>query len=202
MRGPAYVKAGPLRRCPEEGKSARRGLHGYLTPLRVVVYASPMQRAMKGFQQDEEGHWVAQLSCGHRQHVRHRPPFELRPWVVTAGGREGRLGQSLECAPCDRGELPEGFAPYRRTATFSEDSIPPGLLREHSTKAGVWARIIVEQGQLQLREASKPEVSRLLRGGEAALMAPEVTHQVEPGGVVRFHVEFWAAPREAGAQPG
>lgn len=173
-----------------------------LTPLRGIVYAAPMQRTMKGFLQDQEGHWVVQLSCGHRQHVRHRPPFELRPWVLTAEGREERLGQSLDCGACDRSELPEGFATYKRTATFSEDSIPAGLLREHSTKAGVWARIIVEQGQLQLREESKPGACRLLCAGEAALLAPEVKHHVEPAGTVRFHVEFWGAPRADAVEPG
>jgi hypothetical protein len=27
-----------------------------------------------GYHQDEEQNWVAELSCGHQQHVRHRPP--------------------------------------------------------------------------------------------------------------------------------
>ena len=47
------------------------------------------QQAILGFHQDEYGDWVAELACGHTQHVRHRPPWELRPWVATerAGGR-------------------------------------------------------------------------------------------------------------------
>ena len=32
-----------------------------------------------GFHQDEETNWVAELSCGHQQPVRHRPPFTERP---------------------------------------------------------------------------------------------------------------------------
>lgn len=31
-------------------------------------------RRIVGFDRDEEGDWVALLECGHRQHVRHRPP--------------------------------------------------------------------------------------------------------------------------------
>ena len=42
---------------------------------------------MRGFHQDAEGHWVAELSCGHSQHVRHQPPFTLRPWVLSEQGR-------------------------------------------------------------------------------------------------------------------
>ena len=33
-----------------------------------------MQQAIIGFHLDEEQHWVAELACGHGQHVRHTPP--------------------------------------------------------------------------------------------------------------------------------
>jgi hypothetical protein len=59
---------------------------------------------MTGFDQDEEGHWVALLECGHRQHVRHDPPWMNRPWVTTAEGRATRLGQLLDCKLCDAAE--------------------------------------------------------------------------------------------------
>jgi len=60
-----------------------------------------MDRRIIGFVQDDEGHWVAELECGHRQHMRHRPPFENRPWVTTPEGRETRLGVSVNCKTCD-----------------------------------------------------------------------------------------------------
>ena len=69
-----------------------------------------MQRAIIGFHQDEAGDWVADLACGHRQHVRHRPPWTLRPWVLTPEGRAGRIGVSLDCLLCDP---VEGRAPDR-----------------------------------------------------------------------------------------
>ena len=61
---------------------------------------------MVGFHCDDEGDWVAHLDCGHRQHVRHRPPFQKRPWVLDEAGRASRLGGLLECPLCDRGEPP------------------------------------------------------------------------------------------------
>ena len=61
-----------------------------------------MQRAIVGFEQDEVGDWVALLECGHRQHVRHRPPWRERPWVLSVEGRAGRIGSPLECPECDR----------------------------------------------------------------------------------------------------
>ncbi|MGE0289935.1 MAG: DUF3565 domain-containing protein [Bradyrhizobium sp.] len=46
---------------------------------------------------------MAQLECGHEQHLRHDPPWINRPWVVTAEGRSRVLGQMLECRRCDPG---------------------------------------------------------------------------------------------------
>jgi hypothetical protein len=63
-----------------------------------------MKQPITGFHLDDDGHWVAELECGHGQHVRHRPPWELRPWVLTAEGRRSRLGVELDCVLCDRGE--------------------------------------------------------------------------------------------------
>lgn len=60
-----------------------------------------MRRAITGFHQDDAGDWVAELSCGHGQHVRHRPPWQVRPWVVTFDGRQARLGEQLDCKLCD-----------------------------------------------------------------------------------------------------
>jgi len=56
---------------------------------------------------DEEGDWVARLACGHRQHVRHQPPFINRPWVVTEEGRAAHLGALLDCPRCDAFEWPD-----------------------------------------------------------------------------------------------
>ena len=48
--------------------------------------------------------WVAELPCGHGQHVRHDPPWQVRPWVTTPEGRAKFLGFELECLKCERGE--------------------------------------------------------------------------------------------------
>ena len=57
-------------------------------------------RAIVGFHQDDEGHWVADLECGHAQHMRHEPPLISRPWVLTASGRDSMLGTRLTCVRC------------------------------------------------------------------------------------------------------
>ena len=60
-----------------------------------------MERAIVGFHKDEKGDWVAELECGHQQHVRHNPPWQIRKWVITESGRKSRLGNVLNCPNCD-----------------------------------------------------------------------------------------------------
>ncbi|QDV52918.1 DUF3565 domain-containing protein [Gimesia fumaroli] len=60
-----------------------------------------MQQPIIGYHKDEQGHWVAQLHCGHNQHVRHDPPLITREWVTTQSGRDAMLGHKLECKKCD-----------------------------------------------------------------------------------------------------
>ena len=64
-----------------------------------------MQRAITAYHTDDEGHWVADLECGHTQHLRHTPPWQNRPWVTTAEGRREHLGTLLDCRQCDQARL-------------------------------------------------------------------------------------------------
>lgn len=84
------------------------------------------------------------------------------------------------------------LVPYKRTPNFTADTVPAGLLRRHSTRAGTWGRIIVEAGRLLFRRLDETGVveERVLEAGELALVAPEEPHEVEPEGEVRFYVEF------------
>ena len=52
------------------------------------------------FHQDEFDDWVAALSCGHSQHMRHDPPWQNRAWVVKQSGREKQLGTIINCSQC------------------------------------------------------------------------------------------------------
>jgi hypothetical protein len=60
-----------------------------------------MQQPIIAYRLDEEGHWVADLRCGHSQHVRHDPPMQTRVWVTTEEGRTEHLGTLLNCLLCD-----------------------------------------------------------------------------------------------------
>ena len=60
-----------------------------------------MQQPIVGYHRDDEQHWVAELACGHNQHVRHQPPWTNRPWVITPEGRAAMRGHLLDCRKCD-----------------------------------------------------------------------------------------------------
>lgn len=59
-----------------------------------------MDRRIVAYNQDEAGDWIAVLECGHTQHVRHDPPWQVREWVTTEAGRRGRIGTVLVCGAC------------------------------------------------------------------------------------------------------
>ena len=60
-----------------------------------------MKQKIIGFHVDEHDDWVADLACGHTQHVRHDPPWQVREWVITEEGRASRIGYQLDCLKCD-----------------------------------------------------------------------------------------------------
>lgn len=67
-----------------------------------------MHQPITAFHLDADAHWVAELACGHGQHVRHDPPWQNRPWVLTEAGRAGKLGAWLDCRRCDT-SVPRDF---------------------------------------------------------------------------------------------
>jgi tellurite methyltransferase len=145
------------------------------------------------FHQDQDGDWVAELACGHKQHMRHRPPWQQRPWVESATERAAKIGAPISCVSCEMPALPDAAQEYRRSATFTEDNVPAGLLREHGTKPGVWALVVIESGQLDYTFES-PLRTFLLSPERPGIIPPEEAHHVTVIGPVRFHVEFLSIP--------
>jgi tellurite methyltransferase len=153
-----------------------------------------VKRPIEAFHQDDLGDWVADLSCGHGQHVRHTPPFQMREWVLTPEGRARFLGAELDCVRCDRFELPPDAAAFQRTPEFTESTVPAALLADHATKPGVWGVLHVTAGQLTY--LVEPPIAReaLVEAGQAAVIVPEVKHRVHCDGPARFFVEFHRRP--------
>jgi tellurite methyltransferase len=154
------------------------------------LVSATLLRPIVGFHTDEHGDWVAELRCGHNQHVRHHPPFWSRPWVLTEAGRAEKLGAPLPCVLCERFELPAGVVAYKRTPEFTAETIPAALQSNHSTKAGVWGLLHVTRGRL--RYVVEPPLARdeIVDTTRPGVIVPEIVHRVVPEGDVCFFVEF------------
>jgi tellurite resistance-related uncharacterized protein len=151
-------------------------------------------RQIVGYHQDEAGDWVAELSCLHNQHVRHRPPFLERSWILHEAGRADRLGSDIECPLCDRAELPDGLSLLRTAGPWDESAVPAGLRRSHRTSEGTWGMVRVLRGRTVLHLDLDPPLDAVLEAGGARAIPPGVTHDVEAAEPFEMVLEFWGRP--------
>ncbi len=156
-----------------------------------------MVRRITGFHQDDEGAWVAELSCLHSQHIRHRPPFQNRPWVTTEEGRQEHLGTDIECPLCDRAELPGDLEVTRTAGPFDQDTIPDGLRRDHLVAEGRWGCLRVSEGSVGFLMATEPPLERRLVAGDRQAIPPGIPHHLIVEGPAVIAVDFLVRPTGA-----
>ncbi|MEO5678260.1 MAG: DUF3565 domain-containing protein [Acidimicrobiales bacterium] len=149
-----------------------------------------MRRTIVQFGQDGEGEWVAHLSCLHRQHIRHRPPFQDRAWVLSGAGRALRIDSDIDCPLCDRAELPDGLRLARTAGPFDAESLPAGLRRPHQVAEATWGVLRVTDGSVAFSMTTDPPITRQLIAGDRQPLPPGVAHSVTVDGPVRLAVDF------------
>ena len=154
----------------------------------------PVPRIITRWRREAPGAVVLRLDCGHDRHVHHRPPLASFPWATDDAACSARVGGAIECLRCGQRLVPAGAEPYRRTATFDERTIPVGLLGAHSTKAGTWGLLRVEQGELRVWFEPPLALEAIGRPGSPIAIPPQLRHQVRLSDPVRFHVEFLRVP--------
>lgn len=86
--------------------------------------------------------------------------------------------------------LPSNTAHYKTTPEFTQDTVPMGLQRNHTTSANVWGRIVVHEGSLRYVIEEPEHEEQLLVPGSPGIIEPQVAHHVVIDGPVRFCVEF------------
>lgn len=87
--------------------------------------------------------------------------------------------------------LPKNVVSYKKTPEFTSSSIPRKLLHAHSTKSGVWGKIVVLQGTLLYRILDSSVEESLLSPDSFGVIEPTVQHEVVPQGDCRFYVQFY-----------
>ena len=87
-------------------------------------------------------------------------------------------------------KMPAHLSAYKKTKTFDQDSIPKGLLNEHTTKEMVWGKIIILEGEL-LYIITETGNEYKLNMNKFGIVEPEIKHRIAPLGKVKFYVEFY-----------
>jgi tellurite resistance-related uncharacterized protein len=88
-------------------------------------------------------------------------------------------------------ELPSDVNLYKKTPIFTEQTVPAGLLKAHTTKAGTWGKICITKGMLLYVIETEPKESIELSQENYGVVEPEIPHHVKPLGGVEFFVEFY-----------
>ena len=81
--------------------------------------------------------------------------------------------------------IPPFVAAHHRTREFTESTVPPGLLRRHTTKRGVWGRIQILEGSLLYRILEPSLEEHVLTPERPGVVSPEIPHEVKTIGTVR-----------------
>lgn len=93
--------------------------------------------------------------------------------------------------------LPENVVAYKQTPVFDEKTIPAALLHSHNTKAGVWGKIHILEGELMYRTLEPATEQIVDKDTSCIIIRPQELHEVELRGPVLFYVEFYAAEAPA-----
>lgn len=91
----------------------------------------------------------------------------------------------------DHGQLPSDVTLHRTTDTFTDSTVPAGLLKAHRVATGVWGCLKVGSGRLRFVWEDGPGEPLELSAGDSVVIPPDTRHHVEPMPDCRFAVEFY-----------
>jgi hemoglobin len=80
--------------------------------------------------------------------------------------------------------------PFRSTPVFTNDTLPEGLRRAHSTKAGVWGLLKILKGKI-LYALEETGECQMVQAPGIVVILPQQLHHVEPQGVMEMQVDFY-----------
>ncbi|KEQ16819.1 hypothetical protein GZ78_19300 [Endozoicomonas numazuensis] len=87
--------------------------------------------------------------------------------------------------------LPDHVMAYKKTPVFTQGSMPPGLLKTHKTKQGVWGVLSVLEGSVVFCPEQEDAKKIKLSAGDQWVIQPDQEHHLELDGLVSCYVEFY-----------
>ena len=90
-------------------------------------------------------------------------------------------------------QLPDNVSSYNKSQSYTDKSTPGMMKKDHRTRAGVWAKIVVMKGSIIYRIEDDPE-SYTLSPVHPGIIEPAVFHKIDPQAGTKFHLEFFRRP--------
>ncbi len=87
-------------------------------------------------------------------------------------------------------QLPAKAVCYKQTPAFTDKTLPAGLQHAHTTRAGVWAKIVVASGTIRYH-IETTGVVYTLSPKLPGIVVPTVPHHLEVCGPVALVIEFY-----------
>lgn len=131
-----------------------------------------MEKKIVGFHVDDQGDWVADLECGHGQHVRHNPPWTNRPWVLEQQERERFLGEVLDCLKCNMPMIPVNAVQFDCSEIYDQAMLIAQYSGVKTNDAGIWIKLVISEGELIYQQVSGETKGYVIDSDFAAVIAP------------------------------
>ena len=144
-----------------------------------------MDKKIIGFHIDDEDDWVADLACGHTQHVRHNPPWTNRPWVLKEETRKPFLGTHLDCLKCNMPKMPANVYLVGSVECLDQQSLVEQYAGMQCNDKG-WIQIIVTEGELVYQLVTDKLTGYVIDADLSAVVAPDSKFFLKPKGDVLF----------------
>ena len=87
-------------------------------------------------------------------------------------------------------EIPETVRAYQKTQTYTDKTTPGMMKNDHRVRAGVWAKIVVQKGEV-IYEIPDRNESTTLTADSPGIIEPLVTHRIMPQAGAKFYLEYY-----------
>ncbi len=92
--------------------------------------------------------------------------------------------------------LPDGAQKVGSTPSMTEETVVPGILKNHLAPKGKYGLVVVEEGTLQFIWEDEPDNIIDADPDHPVVIYPERFHHVVIPGKVKFRVEFYEVPKD------
>ena len=90
-------------------------------------------------------------------------------------------------------ELPPGLVAKGSSPTFTEDTLPAALLKEHALAPGRWGVLNLLRGSVWFVDLT-PGEERYIEAPGTIIIEPEAPHKLRLDGSMSCRIDFYRAP--------